>query len=143
MRLRPSRFRTQSGYTLFEIMLVLGIITVILGSAIYLMGGNLDAAKMQRTEGDFQAIESSLRMYEMTNRTFPTTAQGLDALVSKPTSEPLPRRWTSLMDAVPKDPWQNDYRYVYPGKKNPASFDIYSFGPDKVEGTDDDIYNGE
>jgi general secretion pathway protein G len=123
-------------------MLVLGIITVILGSAIYMMAGNLDAAKIQRTDGDFQTIESSLRLYEMSNRTFPTTAQGLDALVDKPTSEPLPRRWTRIMTAVPKDPWQVDYGYFYPGKRNPASFDIYSFGPDKVEGTEDDIYPG-
>ncbi len=132
--------RNRAGYTLFEIMLVLGIITVILGSAIYMMSGNLDAAKLQRTDGDFQTIESSLRLYEMSNRAFPTTAQGLEALVTKPTSEPMPRRWSNIMTAVPKDPWQNDYGYVYPGKRNPASFDIYSFGPDKVEGTDDDVY---
>lgn len=136
---RPDRFHS-AGYTLFEIMLVLGIITVILGSAIYMMSGNLDSAKMQRTDGDFQTVESGLRMYEMSNRSFPTTAQGLDALVERPSVEPKPRRWTQIMRAVPNDPWGNPYRYVYPGKKNTGSFDIYSDGPDKQQGTEDDVY---
>lgn len=135
---RPNRFHS-AGYTLFEIMLVLGIITVILGSSIYMMSQNLDSAKMKRVDGDFQTLDSGLRLYEMTNRTFPTTAQGLEALVERPSIEPKPRRWSEIMRAVPEDPWGNPYRYVYPGKKNVGSYDISSDGPDRQQGTGDDL----
>jgi general secretion pathway protein G len=136
------RRRNESAYTLFEIMLVLGIIAVLVGSAIYLLKGNVDVAKMQRTETDFTAIVTQLKTYEMVNYNFPTTQQGLDALVNRPTAEPVPKRWTSLLDRVPLDPWGTPYNYASPGKKNPSGFDLYSSGPDKQTGTADDIYNG-
>lgn len=126
-----------SGYTLFEIMLVLGIIAVLVGSAIFLLVGNVDVAKEQRVDSDIQAISTQLKTYEMVNFNFPTTAQGLEALVKKPTTEPMPRRWRQLMDSVPLDPWGTPYQYVYPGKQNPGSFDLYSLGPDRVQSADD------
>lgn len=138
----PSRRRNESAYTLFEIMLVLGIIAVLVGSAIYLLKGNVDVAKMQRTETDFTAIVTQLKTYEMMNYNFPTTQQGLDALVSRPTAEPVPKRWVQLLDHVPQDPWGPAYNYASPGKKNPSGFDLYSSGPDKQAGTADDIYYG-
>jgi general secretion pathway protein G len=133
----PSRGVPHAAYTLFEIMLVLGIISILVGSAIYLLVGNLDAAKEQRVEADIQAITTQLKTYEMLNYTFPTTAQGLQALVTKPTIEPIPRRWRKLMDQVPLDPWGTPYQYAYPGRKNPNGFDLYSLGPDRVESSDD------
>jgi general secretion pathway protein G len=136
MPLRRRR-RQQAAYTLFEIMLVLGIIAVLVGSAIYLLVGNVDVAKKQRVDTDKQAITTQLKMYEMTNYNFPTTQQGLEALVKKPTSEPVPKRWTQLMSEVPLDPWGTPYVYVSPGKKNPSGFDLYSLGPDRVESDDD------
>jgi general secretion pathway protein G len=134
---RRRRFHSESAYTLFEIMLVLGIIAVLLGSAIFLLVGNVDIAKIQRVDADKQAITTQLKMYEMVNYTFPTTEQGLEALVTRPTSEPAPKRWTQLMTSVPRDPWQQPYVYVFPGKKNPTSFDLYSLGPDHRESEDD------
>jgi general secretion pathway protein G len=131
------RLRQQAAYTLFEIMLVLGIIAVLVGSAIYLLVGNVDVARKQRVDTDKQAITTQLKMYEMTNYNFPTTQQGLEALVKKPTSEPVPKRWTQLMSEVPIDPWGTPYVYVSPGKKNPSGFDLYSLGPDRVESDDD------
>ncbi len=134
----PSRFSSTGGYTLFEIMLVLGIIAVLVGSAIYMLAGNVDIAKEQRVESDIQAISMQLQTYESRNYRRPTTAQGLKALVELPTSEPKPRRWKQLLTAVPLDPWGNEYFYRSPGKLNPQGFDLFSLGPDGVE-SDDDI----
>lgn len=134
---RRRRLHAEAAYTLFEIMLVLGIIAVLVGSAIYLLVGTVDTAKIQRVETDKQAITTALKMYEMMNYTFPTTDQGLKALVTKPSSEPVPKRWTKQLEAVPVDPWNTPYVYVFPGKKNPTSFDLYSWGPDRVESEDD------
>jgi general secretion pathway protein G len=139
-QMKASLRRGESAYTLFEIMLVLGIIVLLVGSAIYLMAPQLQFAKTQRVFADFQAINIPLKSYEMVNFNFPTTAQGLQALVEKPSSQPVPRRWQKLIDSVPLDPWGNPYQYVNPGKKNPQGYDLYSWGPDRKEGGEDDIY---
>lgn len=125
-----------AGYTLFEIMLVLGIIAVLVGSAIYMLVGNIDVAKEQRVDSDIEAISMQLRTYEMLNYRMPTTEQGLKALVEKPSTEPRPRRWKQLMKSVPLDPWGNEYVYRNPGK-NGQAFDIYSLGADGKESDDD------
>lgn len=142
MRLRFSkrRFRraaSPQGYTLFEIMLVLGIIAVLVGAAIYMLVGNVDVAKEQRVESDIQAISLQLRTYEMLNYRKPTTAQGLEALVRMPAEDPKPRRWKQLLKDVPLDPWGNPYVYRNPGKFNPEGYDLFSLGPDGKESDDD------
>ena len=134
---RRRRFH-EAGYTLFEIMLVLGIIAVLVGSANYLLVGNIDVAKDQRVNSDIEAISMQLRTYEMLNYRMPTTEQGLKALVSQPSTEPRPRKWKQLMKSVPLDPWGAEYVYRNPGKKNSGGFDLYSLGPDGKE-SDDDI----
>lgn len=137
--MRRFYYRQQMGYTLFEIMLVLGIISVLVGSAIYMMAGNVDVAKEQRAESDLKAISMQLRAYEMLNYRKPTTEQGLKALVQEPSSDPKPRKWRKLMKDVPFDPWGSEYLYRNPGKKNPDGYDLFSLGPDHKE-SDDDIY---
>lgn len=132
-----SRFSTQSGYTLVEIMIVLGIIAVLAGSAIYMLVGSVDTAKDQRVDSDIQAIKQQLSLYEMQNYTYPTTAQGLEALVVRPSTEPVPRKWRQLLKAVPLDPWGTPYQYAFPGKKDPGGFDLYSLGPDRKPSEDD------
>lgn len=136
----PIKRHRKQAYTLLEMMIVLGIIALLMGSAIYYMTGVLGGAKIQTAQGDIQSITSALKMYEINNRILPTTDQGLDALVKKPDSEPAPKRWSQLMKEVRPDPWNHPYQYVYPGKHNPDSFDLYSLGPDGVE-SDDDIGN--
>ena len=136
-----SRRRREAGYTLFEIMLVLGIIAVLVGSAIYLLVGNIDVARESRVEADIQSISTQLRVYEMQNLRPPTTEQGLKALVARPGGEPAPRRWRQLLERVPVDPWGEEYVYYWPGKKNPQGFDLFSKGPDRQEGGGDDIGN--
>lgn len=137
----PHRPRRGAGYTLFEIMLVLGIIAVLVGSAIYLLVGNIDVARESRVEADIQSISTQLRVYEMQNLRPPTTEQGLKALVARPSSEPAPRRWRQLLERVPLDPWGEEYVYYWPGKKNSDGFDLFSKGPDRQEGGGDDIGN--
>ena len=136
LKKRRGRF-DESGYTLFEIMLVLGIIAVLVGSAIYMLVGNIDVAKEQRVNSDIEAISMQLRTYEMLNYRMPTTEQGLKALVAQPSTEPRPRRWKQLMKSVPIDPWGAEYFYRNPGKKNPSGFDVYSLGPDGKDSDDD------
>jgi general secretion pathway protein G len=141
---KRSRRRWHSpGYTLFEIMLVLGIIAVLVGSAIYLLVGNIDVARESRVEADIQAISTQLRVFEMQNLRPPTTQQGLKALVSRPSTEPVPRRWRQLLEKIPLDPWGEEYVYYSPGKKNPKGFDLFSKGPDRQEGGGDDIGNDQ
>lgn len=132
-----SRLASPRGYTLFEIMLVLGIIAVLVGAAIYMLVGNVDVAKEQRVESDIQAISMQLRTYEMLNYRKPTTAQGLEALVRMPSEDPKPRRWKQLLKDVPLDPWGNPYVYRNPGKFNPEGYDLFSLGPDGKESDDD------
>lgn len=120
-------------------VIVLGIIAVIIGGAITVMGRVGDGAKRTRVSGDFNSIGAVLRQYQTLNGRFPTTQQGLKALVEKPGGDPRPKRWVKLADEVPLDPWQNEYGYKFPGSKDPGMFELISKGADGVEGTEDDI----
>lgn len=134
-----SNFRRRSGFTLLEMVIVLGIIAMILGGAIFAMKGIAGNAKLAQTEADFKAIDTSLMSYQLLAGNFPTTQQGLQAMVTKPTTTPVPRRWSQISKKVPLDPWKNEYRYRFPGKKNAAEPEIYSLGADGIENTADDI----
>ena len=136
----PRQASRAAAYTLFEIMLVLGIIAVLVGSAIFLLGNQVEIARIQRVDGDVQAITTGLKSYELMNQTMPTTSQGLQALVTRPTSEPVPKRWTVFMTALPTDPWNKPYIYLNPGKRNKNGFDLYSAGPDHQPDTEDDVW---
>ena len=132
-----------AGFTLLEIMLVVSIIILLLGSAIYKMSKQADIAKMVRAKGDIETLKIAVTSYEALGGSLPSTAQGLRALVERPSSDPRPRMWSQGMDSLPKDPWNNDYYYEQPGKHNPSGYDLYSAGPDKVAGTGDDVGNWE
>jgi general secretion pathway protein G len=136
-----SNFRHRSGFTLLEMVIVLGIIAMILGGAIFAMKGIGETAKISQAEADFKTIDTSLMSYKLLAGVFPTTQQGLRALVEKPSSTPVPRRWNQISKKVPLDPWKNEYDYRFPGKKNAAEPEIFSKGPDGQEGTADDLSN--
>ena len=131
----------QDAFTLLEIMLVVIIISLLLGAAVKYMAPALGVTKDVVVDGDLQNIGSQLRLYEALTGSLPTTEQGLMALVVQPQSEPKPARWQKLLDQVPKDPWQQEYVYVCPGKHNPQSYDLYSKGPDHIAETADDHGN--
>lgn len=131
----------RQAFTLIEIVIVLTIISILAAGSIYMLKGNVDVAKETRVDGDLQNIMTQLQLYEARNMRPPTTDQGLKALVEKPTTEPLPEKWTPLMEEVPKDPWGQEYKYRYPAQKSKKAYDVYSLGKDGAEGTEDDIGN--
>jgi general secretion pathway protein G len=128
----------QNAFTLLEIMLVISIIVVLLGLAISKMGNPTGFAKGVAVRADIQAIGTQLKLYESMNGFLPTTEQGLQALVTQPSTEPRPQRWYQLFKEVPKDPFGNNYIYLSPGRKNPTSYDLYSAGQDRKADTADD-----
>lgn len=134
-----SSVRRRSGFTLLEMVIVLGIIAMILGGAIFAMRGIGDAAKLRQVDSDFKSFQSALAMYKLNAGNFPTTQQGLAALKDKPTTTPVPRRWVQVMSKIPTDPWDQPYLYRFPGKKRANEYEMISKGPDGQEGTDDDI----
>lgn len=140
-----SRFKSLKGFTLLEIVIVLGIIAVILGGSIAVVGKLGEGAKLQRVESDFNAISSAIKMYKINAGSAPTTQQGLIALYVKPTTPPIPKRWTPAdsKKEVPLDPWNQPYQYRNPGKIDSTDFEIYTIGPDGQEGTEDDISSQE
>jgi general secretion pathway protein G len=128
-------------FTLLEIMLVVAIIALLLSAGFYFIGDQFLFATKVKADADFQAFNQRLKTYQMLNGFYPSTEQGLQALVVMPQSEPKPTRWNQFMEKLPKDPWNSDYMYVQPGIHNPAAYDIYSMGKDRKPGTDDDIGN--
>jgi len=134
---------SRGGFSLVEIMIVIAIIVVLAGAVILKAQGNLIIAKKIQVGNDITAITTQLRTYELYCINLPTTEQGLEALVSRPNTPPVPRRWESLLPSIPLDPWGTPYGYLNPGTRNSAGFDLYSLGPDKKDGTEDDIGNWE
>jgi len=132
----------QSAFTLLEIMLVISIIVILLGVAINKLGNTTGMAKGVAVRADIQAITTQIKLYESMNGYAPTTEQGLQALVSQPSTEPRPQRWYQLFKEIPKDPWGSNYIYLSPGRKNPTGFDLYSAGPDRRADTGDDDWGG-
>jgi general secretion pathway protein G len=128
----------QQGFTLLEIMIVVGIIVILLGLAISKIGNPTGFAKQTAVRADVQAIGTQLQLYDSMNGFYPTTEQGLQALVTQPSTDPKPARWYQLFKQAPKDPWGSDYVYRCPGQRNPSSYDLYSAGPDRRADTDDD-----
>jgi general secretion pathway protein G len=136
-----SSLRANRGFTLLEIVIVMTILAILGGSAVYLLKGNVDVAKESRVDSDIQFISTQLQLYESRAGRMPTTEQGIKALVAKPTSEPVPERWSALLEEEPKDPWKQPYRYAYPAVKSKKAFDVWSVGKDGQDGTADDIGN--
>jgi general secretion pathway protein G len=121
---------SKGGFTLLEIMLVVMIIALLAGSVMMMVGGELDEARKSTAKADVTSMKTALVMFNAKNGGYPTTEQGLQALVT-----------AKLRDEVPKDPWGQTYNYEAPGKHNPDGYDLYSSGPDRKAGTSDDIGN--
>jgi general secretion pathway protein G len=134
--------KRENAFTLLEIMLVISIIVILLGVAVSKLGNTTGIAKGVAVRADIQAITTQLKLYESMNGFAPTTEQGLQALVTQPSTEPKPNRWYQLFKEIPKDPWGNNYIYLSPGRRNPTSYDLYSAGPDRKADTADDDWGG-
>lgn len=131
-----------SGFTLIEMLIVLAIISLLVGMGTYMMKNVIVDAEVGRAKADIQALNASLIRYKTRAGFYPTTEQGLKALVSMPTVGPKPQSYTSLIaEQAIIDPWTQPYEYRRPGEKNPETYDIFSKGADGKVGTDDDIGN--
>lgn len=124
------------GFTLIEVMVVVVILGILAAVAVPRIMDNPDKARAAKAKQDVRAIEAALDMYRLDNYHYPSTQQGLEALVSKPSGDPPARNWKDggYLRSVPKDPWGNDYLYLSPGTKN--EIDIYSLGADGRPGGD-------
>lgn len=133
--------KRSAGFTLLEVMVVIVILGLLASFVVPNLMGNQEEAARQKVVVDIQQLENALDMYRLRNSFYPTTEQGLAALVSAPTSQPVPRSYPAdgFVRRLPKDPWGEDYILVSPGQM--GRIDVYSKGPDRVAGTDDDIGN--
>lgn len=138
-RLHPRH--ATSGFTLVEMVLVLGIVALLVGAGIVSLTGVLDSGKKTRVKGDLNTLSAALRSYETDNMFLPSSEQGLAALVQKPSSRPVPNNYTPKLKKPLLDPWGNSYHYRRPGTKDKGGFDVYSAGPDGQADTGDDIGN--
>jgi len=131
----------QKGFTLIEIMVVVVIIGILVALIAPNMIGKTDQARVTAASADIHSISSALQMYKLDNFVYPTTEQGLQALVTKPSGSPEPKNWSKdgYLPKKPVDPWGNDYVYISPGAH--GAFDLSSHGPDGKDGGDDDIVN--
>jgi general secretion pathway protein G len=130
-----------AGFTLMEIMLVVTIIALLAGLAIFKMGGVVGVGETAAARADLQSFRTALIAYRATAGTFPSTAQGLQALVRRPEGDPKPLMWRPVFEGdIKQDPWRHDFVYKRPGDKNPTSYDLYSVGEDGKAGTEDDIW---
>jgi general secretion pathway protein G len=141
----PARRRLrQGGFTLIEIMVVVVIIGLLAAVIVPNVVDKVDQARVARAKQDIASLETALTMYRLDNSKYPTTDQGLPALVTQPT-DPSIRHWRpgGYLRRVSKDPWENDYVYVYPGTHG-GEYDLYSLGADNQpggEGNDADVGN--
>jgi general secretion pathway protein G len=128
-------------FTLIELLLVLVILAVLAGVVLPRMLGKAKDARIGAAKAQISIIESSLGRFDLDNDRLPTTEEGLEALVAAPPE--LTEKWKGpyLDKGLPKDPFGKEYVYRNPGQRNAASFDLYSVGPDGVEGTDDDVWS--
>jgi general secretion pathway protein G len=130
------------GFTLLEVMVVVVILGILAMLIVPRIMGRPDEARIVAVRQDVAAVMQALRLYRLDNLRYPTTEQGLQALVAKPVSAPLPPRWNAqgYLDRLPNDPWGFPLRYLNPGER--GEIDVYSLGADNApggEGSDADI----
>jgi general secretion pathway protein G len=146
--MKKNRYSKQAGFTLIELMVVIIILGVLAGLIIPRVMGRPDEARQAKAKIQIESIESALKLYKLDNGGYPTTEQGLKALVEAPAAGNLPKNWRQggylEKGKVPKDPWGNDFVYVSPGSH--GDFDLSCLGKDGEaggEGVDKDINNWE
>jgi general secretion pathway protein G len=130
------------GFTLIEIMVVIVILGILAALVVPRIIERPDQARVIAAKSDIAAIMQALKLYRLDNQRYPTSEQGLSALVARPTSPPVPPNWkpNGYLERLPKDPWGNAYQYLNPGLR--GEIDVFSFGADGVaggQGTDADV----
>ena len=142
MELESARARRQRGFTLIEIMVVIAILGILAALIVPKIMSRPDEARRVAAKQDIGSIKQALDLYRLDNSRYPTQDQGLQALISKPTTDPVPNNWKEggYLDKLPTDPWGHPYQYLNPGVH--GEIDVFSFGADGKaggEGNDADI----
>ncbi len=133
-----------SGFTLIEVMVVVVILSILAAIVVPRIMSKPDEARITKAQSDIRSLSAALDLYRLDNFTYPTTDQGIEALVTPPADLPSGARYQKggYIDRIPKDPWGNDYNYLQPGTH--GAYDLYSFGADNApggEGINADIGN--
>ncbi len=135
--MKNSKDIINQGFTLIEVMVVVVILSILAVLVVPRIMDNPDKARLLKVQQDIRAIETALKLYKLDNYSYPTTDQGLEALVTRTTIPPKPRQWKQggYLDRIPIDPWEFPYNYLSPGIY--GNIDIYSQGADgQPEGTE-------
>ena len=135
-----ARRRLAAGFTLIELMVVLVIIGVLAALIVPNVLDRADDARVTAGRTDIANISQALKLYRLDNQRYPTAEQGLQALIAKPATAPVPNNWRPYLEKLPNDPWGHPYQYLNPGIK--GEVDVMSFGADGQsggEGKDADI----
>ena len=122
---------TQKGFTLLEIMVVVVIIGLLAAIVVPNFIGNIDTAQVNRAKQDVRGVDTALNLYRLDNFKYPSTEDGLEALVINPGEEAAPN-WKQYLRRVPTDPWNKPYQYLNPGQR--SEFDVFTYGADGQEG---------
>lgn len=133
--MKNTSFRSVArGFTLIEIMVVVVIIGLLAAIVAPKILGRTDDARAAKAKQDIRALESALELYKLDNFAYPTTQQGLESLVARPSGEPQPRNYKQggYIKSLPKDPWGNTYQYLQPGAR--GEIDLFSLGADQKPG---------
>ena len=130
------------GFTLIELMIVVIIISALVAMVAPRLAGRSEEARRSIAEADIKGnLTLALKLYEVDNGRYPSTEQGLKALLEKPSAPPAPKNWKGpYLEQEPLDPWKELYGYRYPGTHPPRDYDLFSLGPDGTE-SEDDITN--
>lgn len=132
--IRTPPFRRSAGFTLIEVMVVVVIMGILAAIVVPKIMGRPGDARMTRARQDIRAIEAALSLYKLDTHSYPTTEQGLEALVRRPYDLPPHATWArgGYLDRVPKDPWGTHYKYLAPGLN--GEIDVFTLGADGVQG---------
>lgn len=124
--------RNTKGFSLIEIMVVVVILGILASIVVPKIINRPDEARAVKAKQDILAIQNAMDLYKLDNGAYPTTEQGLLALVEKPSSSPEPRNWNQYLKSLPRDPWNRDYLYINPGEH--GEIDIFTYGADGQPG---------